>query len=224
MALTPALVVLVHGANHGAWCWSEVIHRLESRGHDSTAVDLPLTSFDDDVDAVRSAIAAAGERSVIVVAHSYAGLVVSAGAHDTDGLLFIAARMPSPTRAPAVDPASWQSPEFQSAMIRRQDGALVFAGDPAVLYNTTPRAVAADAASRLRPMYSSVPERPIPNPAWMTVPSTYVVCKQDRVIAVAAQRAMAARADRVFEIESDHSPFLSAPDEITDIVCGRILR
>src|SRR5207237_9260211 len=43
----PATVVLVHGAWHGAWCWSEVVDRLDAQGVPSVALELPLTSLGD---------------------------------------------------------------------------------------------------------------------------------------------------------------------------------
>src|ERR1700678_4395124 len=33
--------ILVHGGNHGAWCWERVIPELERRGHQTVAIDLP---------------------------------------------------------------------------------------------------------------------------------------------------------------------------------------
>ena len=33
--------VLVHGAAHGAWCWSRVLPMLRAKGHEVVAVDLP---------------------------------------------------------------------------------------------------------------------------------------------------------------------------------------
>ena len=48
-----AKVVLVHGAWHGPWCWEGVVDALEAQGVDVHAVELPLTSYDDDVKAAR---------------------------------------------------------------------------------------------------------------------------------------------------------------------------
>src|SRR5208282_5016443 len=69
-------IVLVHGAWHGPWCWDEVLAELHDREIEAVAVELPFTGFADDVESARSAIAAGGER-VVVIAHSYGGAVVS---------------------------------------------------------------------------------------------------------------------------------------------------
>ena len=50
------------------------------------------------------------------------------------------------------------------------------------------------------------------------MPSTYVVCENDNAIPVFAQEAMARRAGRVERLPSAHSPFLSHPDELTEVL------
>jgi pimeloyl-ACP methyl ester carboxylesterase len=87
------VLVLVHGAWHGAWCWDAVVRELSDRGVPAAAVELPLTAFRDDVATVRQAIEEAGEE-VVVCAHSYGGMVVSTaaqGLHSVRHLVFLAA-------------------------------------------------------------------------------------------------------------------------------------
>jgi pimeloyl-ACP methyl ester carboxylesterase len=74
-------------------CWDAVIDDLKRLGATAVAVELPLTGFDADVDAVRQAIEAAGP-NVVVAAHSYGGCVVSAAASgnpDVTALFYVAA-------------------------------------------------------------------------------------------------------------------------------------
>ena len=40
---------LIHGAWHGAWCWTRVIAELQALGHEARAVDLPIDRAEDDV-------------------------------------------------------------------------------------------------------------------------------------------------------------------------------
>jgi pimeloyl-ACP methyl ester carboxylesterase len=54
--------------------------------------------------------------------------------------------------------------------------------------------------------------------AWRAKPSTYVVCTDDRAIPVALQRSNAARLDRVVEMPTSHSPFLSRPRDLARLV------
>jgi pimeloyl-ACP methyl ester carboxylesterase len=75
-------VVLVHGAWHGAWCWEKVTPQLDEAGVAWMAVDLPFTSFEDDVAATRAAIDSAGG-PVVLCGHSYGGAVITeAGGHE----------------------------------------------------------------------------------------------------------------------------------------------
>lgn len=53
---------------------------------------------------------------------------------------------------------------------------------------------------------------PVTAPAWRTVPSTYVVCAEDRATPAADQRAAAANAGAVLEVAAGHHPFLSHPE------------
>jgi pimeloyl-ACP methyl ester carboxylesterase len=59
-------------------------------------------------------------------------------------------------------------------------------------------------------MRSRGPHTPLDDPAWLTVPSAYVVCAADRTVVPEAQRACAARATTHIELDCDHSPFYSA--------------
>ncbi|MEU4473564.1 alpha/beta fold hydrolase [Micromonospora sp. NPDC023888] len=58
----------------------------------------------------------------------------------------------------------------------------------------------------------------VTEPAWRSIPSTYVVCANDRAISVPLQEKMADRATDVRRIESSHSPFLSRPAELAALL------
>jgi pimeloyl-ACP methyl ester carboxylesterase len=62
------------------------------------------------------------------------------------------------------------------------------------------------------------PSVPAPPAAWKSIPSTYVVCTDDRTIAPESQRMMAANADAVVEWDTSHSPMLSRPDLVADLL------
>jgi pimeloyl-ACP methyl ester carboxylesterase len=220
------LIVFVHGANHDGWCWTPVLERLERTGLRGQAIDLPLTSFEDDTATVRAAVRdARRDGPVMLVAHSYGGLPVSAGGHGADRLVFVAARMPMPGRSPAELTPRWGHPEFQAACHLGHDGAVRLR--PAareVLYSGSPSGLADLAARRWRPMWSQVPAGPLDRPAWVTVPSAYVICTADRTVRVEAQRACAGQAAESTEIDCDHSPFFSAPARLAEIVAEQARR
>ena len=55
---------------------------------------------------------------------------------------------------------------------------------------------------------------------WSEIPSTYVVCAEDRAIQPSAQRAWAERATTVIERPWDHSPAVSHPGDVAELLDG----
>jgi len=214
------LILFVHGANHDGWCWAPVLERLDRVGVAGRAIDLPFTSFEDDTAAVREAVREiARARPVVLVAHSYGGLPVTAGGQGADRFVFVAARMPPAGESPAAHTPRWSHPEFRAAWDTGEDGAVILREEAReVLYSHSPPNMAELAAQRWRPMTSRVPRTPIIEPAWMSAPSVYVVCTKDRTVRVGAQRECAARATESIEIDCDHSPFFSAPDRLAALL------
>ncbi|PAZ12547.1 hydrolase [Streptomyces sp. SA15] len=216
-------VLLVHGAHHGAWCWDEVTERLGEAGLRSHALDLPLTSFTDDTEAVRSAVREGARHGpVLLVAHSYGGLPVSAGGHAASRLVYIAARMPLPGESPARLTPHWNDPAFRQSAQTAPDGTVTLLSTAReALYSTTLPQYAERAAALWRPMRSQVPDTPLDNPAWLVAPSAYVVCAADRTVLPEAQRACAARATTRIELDCDHSPFYSAPEPLAQFLAAQ---
>jgi pimeloyl-ACP methyl ester carboxylesterase len=210
-------VVLVHGAWHGAWCWDRVVDELGRRGIPATAVELPLTGLDDDAVAVRQAIEAAGP-GCIVVGHSYGGVVigVAAAGLPVARLVYVAAFM---VEAPGEQMAHLAGSALLDALVVDERGLTVDAAKAIdVFYADADAATAADAVGRLRAMPLAGLEPEPSEPAWRTIPSTYVVCTGDRALPVSSQRAMSARASEVVEWPTDHSPFLTRPADVAALV------
>src|ERR1700757_3304824 len=88
-------IVLVHGAFADGSSWSKVIPLLQARGFHVTSVEIPLTSFADEVAATKRAIAAE-DGPVLLVGHSYGGLVITEAGNDPKvvGLVYVAAFAP----------------------------------------------------------------------------------------------------------------------------------
>ena len=88
-------VVLVHGAFADGSSWAKVIPLLEAMGLQVTAVQNPLYSLADDVAATRRAIARQ-DGPVILVGHSWAGMVISEAGNDPKvaGLVYVSALVP----------------------------------------------------------------------------------------------------------------------------------
>jgi pimeloyl-ACP methyl ester carboxylesterase len=93
-----------------------------------------------------------------------------------------------------------------------------------VFYPDVDPSLARRTAARLRPFqkagYAVVPADKAA--AWRTIPTTYAVCTEDRMIHPGTQRDMAAAAGaELVEWHSSHSPLLSHPDLVADLVARR---
>ena len=217
-------LMLVHGVAHGPWCWNRTRADLVRRGHDIVAVDLPLTGLDDDATAVRRALDDWG-RHAVIVGHSYAGLVISKAAAqraDVQHLVYVAAML-----IDGGDVYLERMSEFPAAPINDQvelmaDGNFVVPTDAAVgcFYNECDRAEATDAARRLRPTAAACLGVATGAEPWRSIPSTYVLCARDRAIHPDFQRWMSTRAGEVVTLDTDHSPFMSLPEQFADLLDG----
>lgn len=66
----------------------------------------------------------------------------------------------------------------------------------------------------------AVLEAPVQAAAWQQLPSTYLVCADDRGTPADRQREFATRAGNVIELDTGHHPFLSQPAAVRDLVLG----
>lgn len=210
--------VLVHGAFHGSWCWKEVAPLLEQAGHRVTSVDLHRGSRQADVAVLQEAVdaAARGGDDVIAVGHSLgcygiAWLRPESLAH--------AVYLAGPLRGDDVpEPRTmdlfWQSVEYPA------DGWMRIPPEKAIalFYHDCAPDVAADAAARLIPnvVYDEPPE-PEP-PLWKAIPSTFVVCEDDRTLSPEYLEALAKFTAYRESLATSHSPMLSAPRELADVL------
>jgi pimeloyl-ACP methyl ester carboxylesterase len=214
-------LLLVHGAFHGAWCWDRLRPELERLGISHVTLDLPFTSTEDDVAAVRRVIDESNE-GVTVLGHSFGGAVISAAASEggvpygtTTSLIFLSAFMTAPDQTVDLSGA----PGIADIEIGEVTASIDPKAAPSVFYNRCAPHDAAWATAQLRPMPTSVLIAPPPPvPAWRVLPSTYIACTDDRILSLSAQEQMAQNADAIRRIDSDHSPFLSCPELLGDVL------
>jgi hypothetical protein len=88
---------------------------------------------------------------------------------------------------------------------------------PALYGSCSPEAVRA-ALPRLSPQSMASMTEPVTGTPRDTVASTYVVCARDRAVHPAHQAAMAERCSHRRDLDTDHSPFLSAVGPTADII------
>jgi pimeloyl-ACP methyl ester carboxylesterase len=217
-------VVLVHGLYADGSSWEKVIPLLQAKGLHVTSVQNPLTSFQDDVDAVHRALALQ-DGPTILVGHSYAGMVISEAGADPKvaGLVYIAARAPDAgedypalTRkypaAPAAAGLVWSSDGYG----RLSEDAFVkdFAGD-------LPAKEAHAYYAVQQPMARAVTAAKTTTAAWHDKPTWYAVSTEDRTINPDLQRFMAKRMGaQTIELASSHVSLLSHPQEVADLIAA----
>lgn len=221
--LTRPVLLLVHGAWHGAWIWEKVHGVLAAAGWEVQTLDLPSTAAEgairygmhDDALAVQQHIHQMG-RPVVVVAHSYGGTPVTEGAADIPNvrhLVYLAALQldvgESQLGLSGGTPAPWWNIQGDTMTPDRPRE---------LFYADVPLEEAERAIARLKPQSFVVVEEIVSAAAWHTVPSTYVVCEQDRAIPPVVQELMAKRATSVRRMPTSHSPFLSRPYELAQLI------
>jgi pimeloyl-ACP methyl ester carboxylesterase len=217
-ARTRPVLVLVHGAWHGAWCWDRLIVELTKRGWPTSAVrDLPSARNDsnaglyDDARAVREHLAQFDE-PVVVLAHSYGGMPVTEAAADVPNVqqvIYLNAHMFEEGES-LVSPIGgpWYPPETQLLMPLENAREL--------FYHDVPAEIAEDAASRLRPQSAKSFEEPLTRASWKSVRSAFIVCADDRVFPEGLADRLAPKAGTVRTLPGSHSPFLARPAALAD--------
>ena len=225
-----ATFVLIHGSWHGAWCWDRLAPLLRKRGHRVTAIDLPAhgedrtplyrASLGGYSRRVRAAVADLEEKP-IAVGHSMGGLAITQAAIDAPelfaALVYLCAFVPLAGES-LVQLAGLDGESLISASTRYRPTSIRVRPDKAraLFYNECSDADAAWATAQLRPDPWLPLIQKFAEPRHATLPRGYIECTKDRTISLPRQRAMAGRItfDRVVTLESDHSPFLSSPDEL----------
>ena len=180
-----------------------------------------MTSFSDDIATARSAIAAAGDGAV-VCGHSYGGCVISAAA-DQPGvrrLVYLCALQVDAGEDPNKIMAAVPTLLREAVQVDKTAGT--FTIDPArqhtLFYGDTDPTTAAALSARLRPMPVADSWVWTDPPAWRRVPSTYVVCTKDNALHPDVQRQMSKHATEQIEWDNDHSPFLTRPGAVADLL------
>ena len=227
--------ILVHGAWHGAWCWERLIPLIDDEGHRVLAPDLPgmgndrtpldQVSIETWADFIADLVLAQPE-PVILVGHSRAGIVISRAAEKAHsnllGLIYLAAFMVR--NGETLEEVMRQippRPESADSLEISADGRLSKIAPAAVervFYNTTPPDLVARAAalSGPEPLASFTTPLEVSDERWGSIPRFYIACDQDRAIAPELQRRMQAAfpCRRSIQMNCDHSPFYSAPEEL----------
>ena len=215
-------IVLVHGGFVDGSGWAGVHKILSKDGYNVIIVQNPTLSLKNDVEVTKRAIATAGG-PVILVGHSYGGVVVSEAGNDANvsGLVYIAAFAPdagesvssliaNPPPGAAVPPIL--PPKDGFLFLDRAKFAAAFAAD----VNPADAQVMADSQV---PWGVEAAGGAVTTPAWKTKPSYYLVATTDHMIPPPVQRIMASRAKaKVIETAGSHAVYVSKPEAVAKLI------
>jgi pimeloyl-ACP methyl ester carboxylesterase len=214
-------VLVVHGAWADGSSWAPVIGKLQKQGFEIIAAPIPLTSLSDDAAALKRTIART-QGPVIVAGHAYAGAVIgTANDERVKALVYVAALAPDEGESVAEvfyrDEAHPNAPQLApdaDGFIWMPDSGF----DQAFAQNATAEQIALCKAVQ-RPIAIKSIQEPAPAPAWRTRPTWYLLAEEDRMINPKTQRFMADRMKAtVRSFAVDHTPLLTAPDKVVDII------
>jgi len=215
-------VVLVHGGFVDGSGWESVYRALRKAGHAVSIVQNPTISLADDVRATKRVIAAQNG-SVLLVGHSYGGVVITEAGNDPKvvGLVYIAAF--APDKGESVSSLIKDPPPGAPVppILPPQDGFLFLDKTkfPASFAADVEVAKAEFMADSQVPWGVEALTGTISQPAWKAKPSWCLVATDDRLIPPPAQRFMAKRAGAtVVEIPGSHAVYVSQPDEVARLI------
>jgi pimeloyl-ACP methyl ester carboxylesterase len=224
-AMTPdrkSNIVLVHGAWAEGSCWSDVIERLQTEGYKVTAPQFPMGPLADDVARLRQVLNRQ-DGPTVVAGHSYGGQIMTALGTDAPnvvGLVYVAAfgldegeslgaGLPDPP-PPAI--ANLDIDEHGYAWLPEDDFVGHFAADVDPIKARVMHAVQ-------QPLAVSAFGEKMGTPAWKSVPSWYLVAKNDEALPPDAERQFAARMNATtVEIPSSHVAMVSRPADVTGLI------
>ncbi|MGJ6962144.1 alpha/beta fold hydrolase [Streptosporangium sp. G11] len=221
-------VVLVHGAFADASGWNDVAARLVRDGYPVIAPANPLrgVAFDS---AYLASILATLNGPIVLAAHSYGGIVVTnaaVGNPSVKALVYVAAFAPDEgesllelqTRFPGskLNETALDFRPYGEGLV---DGYIkkaffhdVFAGD-------VPKSATDLMQAGQRPADTRTLGEPSGTPAWKTIPSYYLVARNDNVLPAEAQRFMAQRAgSQAREVAASHVAMISQPTVTADLI------
>ena len=217
-----ATIVLVHGGFVDGAGWEGVYRALQKDGYQVSIVQNPTTSLADDVAATRRVIAAQ-PGPVVLVGHSYGGVVITEAGNDpkVKSLVYVAAF--APDKGESVDSLIKNPPPGAPVppILPPQDGFLLldqkkfaasFAAD-------VPKDKASFMAASQVPWGVAALTGAVSAPAWKTKPSWYLVAKDDKMIPPPAQRQMSQRAgSKVTEVAGSHAVYVSRPEAVAALI------
>ena len=215
-------VILVHGGFVDGSGWQKVHAQLKNDGYNVTVVQNPTLTLEDDVAVTRRAIAAAPGK-VILVGHSYGGVVITEAGNEPKvaGLVYIAAF--APDNGESVSALIKDPPPGAPVppILPPQDGFLFLdkAKFAASFAADVDPATAQFMADSQVPWGVGALDGKVTQASWKAKPSYYLIARDDRMIPPPAQQFMSKRIGaKVVEVPGSHSVYVSQPEAVVKLI------
>lgn len=217
--------LLIHGSAHGAWCWDHVIPHLTAAGHTAHSIDLPSHGTDQTpsasvtLDMYAGKIRAAMHGKTVLVGHSMAGYPITVAAdqspHMVDKLVYLCAHVPEAGKSIADMRMLADTQPLAEAMVSSTDGKTITINPTMAhgkFYHDVDLVLSDWAISQLCPQPIAPQITPYAGGS-RAHNRHYIRCMDDRAIPPSYQVARTHDwpADTVSDMQTSHSPFLSAP-------------
>lgn len=224
-------IVLVHGAWADASGWDGVIARLQQRGYTVIAPANPLRDLQED-SAYLTSVLHTISGPIVLVGHSYGGMVITnaaVGDPQVKALVYIAGFAPdvgeSVLSLESKNPGSQIGPT--TLTLRPYPGGVDAYISPSAFHAAfcadLSNSTASEMAAAQRPIAAAVLAEPSGTPAWRSIPSWYMVAKEDHAIPPATERFMASRMGaHTVEVDSSHAVMFSHPEAVTDLITSAV--
>jgi pimeloyl-ACP methyl ester carboxylesterase len=215
-------IVLVHGAFADGTSWGKVIPILEGRGFHVVAVQNPLTSLADDVNATRRIIALQ-DGPAILVGHSWGGAVITEAGDDPKvaGLVYVAAWAPDEGASANETSAPFgPTPVLKEIRVDSQHFASL---SPEGVLNSfadgLPMAERKLVLAVQGQIYGPMFDEKLTHAAWKSKPSWHVIATKDHTLSPAMEEAGAKKAHgKSISIPTCHLAMLQEPEKVADLI------
>lgn len=225
----PTTAILVHGAWADGSSWAKVTPLLQQRGIKVVSVQLQRASLAGDAAIVKRAIAAEKDNQVVLVGHSYGGVVITEAGGDAKvaALVYVDAFAPGDNESVADLTSPYPAGAWQAGLIQDDAGYLTLS-TPIYLNNfaaDVPTGEATVMASSQGPIFfHALLQDKVTLAAWKSKPSYFVVGTSDQIIPADFQMLEASRLKaKVTSIPgASHVSMVSHPTEVANAILDAI--
>jgi pimeloyl-ACP methyl ester carboxylesterase len=222
MLNSAATVVLVHGAWADGSSWNRIIPLLQAKGLTVVAVQLPLTSVEDDLAATNRMMADI-KGPIILVGHSWGGMAITQAGDDPKvaALVYVSAFAPDVGETGGSLIGAHPAPPALST-IGTDSAGFVYQTTEGMVTNVAPDLAIAEArvlAVTQGRLAAKAFNQTVISAAWKTKPTWFIVTDGDRVVSPELQAAEAQRMHaRTTVLQSSHMSLLSHPEQVAAVI------